>query len=991
MNKTFITILTLIFLTIGIYAQTNSDSYNNAMRAFNHAEYTKAQKLFEEILENPSVEKELKGTAFYYKAECYYLLNDFNAAISSFEGFVDKYPSSSLRDRALYRLGNLYFSNQNYEKARTNLTDLVRNYRSSEFYGSSYYLIAESFATQKRYSEAVDNFKLAVNYTRTNSFEANSIYSLGNAYENMGEYEKAVEQYDELLSFYRDSELASLAQLRIGASYYNLKKYDNAVIELSDPKISNLSNEREAEALMLLANSFFKLKEYQNAKDIFNELVKKRPELSDENQIKFALAKINFQSGNYEDAYNSFIELITADADSIVANSLYWAAESKRYSGDLDKAKELYARYIENYPSKSLSEQVAFNLATIYYQEKRESKAAEYLEPLINSSREEVRVRALNLLGEIEFNRKNYSKANEYSKTVLQLPNVNDAEINQALLGKGVSDYYLDNFNDAIKSLGKLVESNPNFERNKTNFYLAESNFAMGEFQRAVTYYNRVNIDDPEVGEQTLYGKAYAYFNSGDYANAIFYFNEYVSRSSDRDKIIDAKLRLADSFYGTKNFVRASQVYDEIFSQYKNALNNDYALYQYGQALFYADRSSAAINKFRELQQKFPKSRYTDESQYLIGWINFKESNFNNAVTEYKTMMRKYPSSPIVPIALYSIGDSFFNLAEYDSSITYYNRLIDNYKNSEYVYDAINGIQYAFIAKDQPEYAIEFLQRYVMLNPNSKLSDQVKFKQADVYYSLGEYEKARDTYKEFVNQYPNSSLLPNGYYWIGKCSELINQDLEAITNFKVVVNKYLNSEVGIDAVIELGQAYKRLKMEDEALAMYNSSLQKIGNDSRTPEILFEKADLLLEQENTTEAYETLDYIINYYDGTLFADKAKVELGVLELKRGGYENAEMLFSEVGAKRTDDIGAKAQYYYGLTLLEQEKLNQAISAFVRVRSVFGSYDEWFTKSLLKLGDTYVKLNDKNNARDMYRAVISRHKNDEWGREAQNKLNNL
>lgn len=990
MNKFLINIL-LLSLPILLIAQTNSNLYNEAMLAFNQNEFSKAQKLFEEIVDDENVEKDLRASAFYYNAECFYLMNEFDAAVSLYEGFIEMCPSSSFRDRALYRLGTIYIEDNKFEKSRARLLELVNNYRASEFYGSSFYLIGESYAAQGRYKDAVDNFKLSINYESTNSFEANSIYSLGNAYENLGEYEKAVEQYDELLSFYRESELSALAQLRIGASYYNLKKYDNAVIELSDPEISTLKDEKESEALMLLANSFFKLKEYENAKRIFNELFEKNPELSNEEQIKFALAKINFQSGNYDDAYNSFIELITSDADSIVANSLYWAAESKRYSGSLNEAKELYKKFLENYPNQNLSEQVAFNLASIYYQERKESIAADYLQALINSEQPEIKVRALNLLGEIEFNARNYSKANEYFQTVLQLPNVNPSETHQALLGKGVSDYYLDDFNEAVKSLGKLIDAAPNFEKNKANFYLAEANFAMGEFERAVTYYNRVNIDDDEVGEQTIYGKAYAYYNSGDYANAIYYFNEFITRSNETNKIIEAKLRLADSFYGTKNFGRASQIYDEVFSQYKSTLNNDYALYQYGQALFYADRPSEAIIKFRELQQKFPNSRYVDESQYLIGWINFKESNFNNAVSEYKAVLKKYPSSPIVPIALYSIGDAFFNLAEYDSSITYYNRLIDAHQNSEYVYDAINGIQYAFIAKDQPEYAIKFLQRYVMLNPNSKISDQIKFKQGDVYYSLGEYEKARNTYKEFVAQYPNSSLIPNGYYWIGKCSELIQQDLEAITNFKLVVNKYLSSEVGIDAAIELGQAYKRLKMNDEALSMYDEVLKKVGNNNRTAELLFEKADLLLEEEKVADAYETLDYIINYYDGTLFADKAKVELGVLELKRGGYENAELLFREVGSKRTDDIGAKAQYHYGLTLLEQEKLNEAISAFVRVRSVFGAYDEWFTKSLLKLGDTYVKLNDKNNARDMYRAVINRHKNDEWGREARNKLNNL
>lgn len=500
-----------------------------------------------------------------------------------------------------------------------------------------------------------------------------------------------------------------------------------------------------------------------------------------------------------------------------------------------------------------------------------------------------------------------------------------------------------------------------------------------------------MNIDVSSVATQTLFGKAYAYYNLRDYANAIYYFNEFVSRSRDPERITEAKLRLADSFYGTKNFERSSQIYSEVFSDAKQKLDNDYALYQFGQALFYSDKSNQAISRFRDLQNKFPRSTYVDESQYLIGWINFKNGNFNDAISEYKTMLRKYPNSPIVPIALYSIGDSYFNLAEYDSSVAYYNRLIENHQNSPYVFDAVNGIQYAYIAKDQPEYAVAFLKRFVLLNPNSSISDRVKFMQGDVHFSLGEYDKAREAYGEFINQFPNSELIPEAHYWMGKCYELLGIDLEAIDNFKIVVDKYLNSEVGIDAAIELGNTYKKLNMNNQALDLYDSVLEKIGNNKRAPELLFAKAEILIETENLADAYETLDFILNYYDGTLFADKAKVELGVLELERGGYENAEILFSELGAKRTDDIGAKAQYYYGVTLFEQEKLNQAISAFVRVRSVFGAYDEWFTKSLLKLGDTYVKLDDKKNARDMYRAVISKHKNDDYGKEAQQKLNNL
>lgn len=115
------------------------------------------------------------------------------------------------------------------------------------------------------------------------------------------------------------------------------------------------------------------------------------------------------------------------------------------------------------------------------------------------------------------------------------------------------------------------------------------------------------------------------------------------------------------------------------------------------------------------------------------------------------------------------------------------------------------------------------------------------------------------------------------------------------------------------------------------------------------------------------------------------------MGIMELARGSYENAEYLFKDLGENRSDDIGAKAQYYYGETLFEQEKLDEAISAFVRVRSVFSLYDEWYSKSLLRLGDCYVELGDKSNAKEMYRAVYNKHKNDQLGREANKKLKEL
>jgi TolA-binding protein len=163
------------------------------------------------------------------------------------------------------------------------------------------------------------------------------------------------------------------------------------------------------------------------------------------------------------------------------------------------------------------------------------------------------------------------------------------------------------------------------------------------------------------------------------------------------------------------------------------------------------------------------------------------------------------------------------------------------------------------------------------------------------------------------------------------------------------------------------------------------------SSNRVAELLYLQGINLEKDNKQAEAYSLFNEILNNYEGSLFVAKAKIELGMIELQRGNYDKAQSYLKEVGETRLDDIGAQAQYLYGLSLFDQNRIDEAISAFVRVRSVFVAFDEWYTKSLLKLGDCYVKMKDNKQARELYKAVLNRHQNDEYSKEAKKKLNQL
>jgi TolA-binding protein len=315
--------------------------------------------------------------------------------------------------------------------------------------------------------------------------------------------------------------------------------------------------------------------------------------------------------------------------------------------------------------------------------------------------------------------------------------------------------------------------------------------------------------------------------------------------------------------------------------------------------------------------------------------------------------------------------------------------VLDEFPNTQYIFDAVNGIQYAYVAKEQPENAISFIDQFIASNPKSKYNDQLFFKKGDLYYSIEKYKDAINIYKSFISYYPESQLVANAYFWIGKSASNMKNESEAVSNFSIARSRSPKSDIGISAAIELANIYSDKKQYSSAVSVLKEAAESVPTSNRVPELLFMQGINQIKDSKTAEASSVFDQVINYYDGSIFAAKSKVELGKIRLNQNNYDAAQLLLREVGEKRTDDIGAEAQYYYGVLLYNQSRIEDAISALVRVRSVYAAYDEWYTRSLLKLGDCYIKLNDKKQAREMYRAVLMKHPTGEFAAEAKRKMN--
>jgi len=226
---------------------------------------------------------------------------------------------------------------------------------------------------------------------------------------------------------------------------------------------------------------------------------------------------------------------------------------------------------------------------------------------------------------------------------------------------------------------------------------------------------------------------------------------------------------------------------------------------------------------------------------------------------------------------------------------------------------------------------------------------------------------------------------------MGKSAILLNNGIDAEIFFSKVLDYSINTDVGFNSILELGKIYRNQKDYDKEISLFDNVLPQITDTKKISEINFIKAQSLIEGEDVPSAYRVLNEIVDKRDGSLFYYKSEIELAILEFSRSNYENSLYLLRDVVKNREDDIAAQAQYFIGLNYYQQEKLPEAITELIKVRSLYSAHHEWYSKALMLLGDSYVKINDKVSASEMYKSVLKRHRNDAMANEANVKLNQL
>ena len=191
------------------------------------------------------------------------------------------------------------------------------------------------------------------------------------------------------------------------------------------------------------------------------------------------------------------------------------------------------------------------------------------------------------------------------------------------------------------------------------------------------------------------------------------------------------------------------------------------------------DRYEEAIQKFSEVKNKHPYSRFATEAELRIADLQFKRETFIEAAAAYQLFREFHPKHPRVDYVTYRLGLSYFNqlpstidrdLSVAEKAILYFDEVINTYEKSEFLADAKQKRQDALhMLAEKEMYIANFytkhetydsaLKRYEYLlktYPNQGFDASALYGAARSAFKSGEKERGQQHLKNLYSLYPSS-------------------------------------------------------------------------------------------------------------------------------------------------------------------------------------------------------------------------------------------
>ncbi|MEA3496132.1 MAG: tetratricopeptide repeat protein [Bacteroidota bacterium] len=636
-------------------------------------------------------DKVIEETSLLNYAKLSYELNFHIESINSLKEFIKKYPASESADEAKSLISSILLSTSNYREAIEIIESISDRNREIELaYQKVLYYYGLEFYQNHHFLKARNLFIKSINNSVNQRFKALSYFWLGESYYQLGDYKKSLRESKNFLyiSEAEKTPYFSIAYYNCGYSYFKQEDYEKAKIYFDkylNLERSNKPTNRLYDVLVRLADCYFSLKQYDNAKKYYDLTISKSNK-----EVDYALFQeatiLGLQKNDVEKQRSLELLIRKYSNSPFVDDATFEIANMYYIKGNYKTAKDKFHELIKEHPKSPYLTSALFKTALSNLNLGNENMALQQFKNIIKNYPYSAEAKeATNAAKDIYIDK---GKANELFEFLKTIPQVS--------LTKSFQDSTVYNAAFSYIKQSKYAEAIPKFENylNKfpygyfkvnANYYLASCAKYIGQKEKALTHYEKVNEMSPnEFVEKSLKASAQLYFEKKSFENAAKRFSQLEDIAVKRENILLANMGLMRSAFKINNYEDCIETADKVLKlTYSSKENKIEANYYKGKSLYETKRYNNASVSLRQVYEK----NYGDlgaEAKYLSALILFISEEYDNTIDEIIELKNDYQGNDYyIAKGFILLSDVFIKMGDNFQAKHTLESIINNYKEGK--------------------------------------------------------------------------------------------------------------------------------------------------------------------------------------------------------------------------------------------------------------------------------------------------------------------
>jgi TolA-binding protein len=386
----------------------------------------------------------------------------------------------------------------------------------------------------------------------------------------------------------------------------------------------------------------------------------------------------------------------------------------------------------------------------------------------------------------------------------------------------------------------------------------------------------------------------------------------------------DAAFAAAAEHYRAGEWQQAADGFATVLQQNASGARALDAQFFHGEALAQLGRWQEALPDFVQVLKSAPDGPHARQSLFRAGEAAYMTAN-DGLAQKYLTSFRdQFGDDPLNAFALTYLGNLELQARHIDEAEKMFQEVLKRFPEGQMALESQFGLAQSWQQAGKLEQARDLYQQVVQRG--GELLEPALVQLGSTENSLGSYDQALATFRQFAAKFPESSLTDKSQLGQGYSLHKLGLNADAQAILAPLASK---PETKIDASYLLGLS-QAAEQQWDAAAETLKSIPLDDAHELAPAVVYHAADALLHAGKTEEASQEFNRVLEKFSDSAWADDSLLGKTQLAIQQKDAAACLQLADDLLAKFPDSpLAAQAKLAKGQALAALDKPEEAAAA--------------------------------------------------------------